>query len=188
MTSGRFAGAEVEIQKAQDIDPSSLTYRAVRAHFLYKSRRYDEAQRYLLQIVADFPQDTTSYEVLAGVYTQKQMYREAIDCILKGMELAGRPPDVIARLRRAFDRSGIAGFRQEKLRSLTERSKTEYIRPNTFARNYAWLGDKENAFLWLEKSLEERDPVVSLKIDPEFDFLRDDPRYFEILRRINLPP
>ena len=188
MTSGRFEEADVEIQKAQEIDPSSLTYRDVRAHLLYKSRRYDEAQRYLLQIIADFPQDTTAYDVLSGVYTQKQMYREAIDCTLKSMELRGRPADLITKLRRAFEKSGIEGFRQEKLRSITERSKTEYIRPNIFASSYAWLGDKENAFLWLRKSLDERDPVVSLKIDPEFDFLRDDPRYFEILRRLNLQP
>ena len=188
MTSGRFEEADVEIQKAQEIDPSSLTYRDVRGHLLYKSRRYDEAQRYLLQIIADFPQDTTAYDVLAGVYTQKQMYREAIDCTLKSMELRGRPADLIAKLRRAFDKSGMEGFRQEKLRTITERSKTEYIRPHTFASNYAWLGDKENAFLWLRKSLDERDPVVSLKIDQEFDFLRDDPRYFEILRRLNLQP
>ena len=116
------------------------------------------------------------------------MYREAIDCTLKSMELRGRPADLITKLRRAFEKSGIEGFRQEKLRSITERSKTEYIRPNIFASSYAWLGDKENAFLWLRKSLDERDPVVSLKIDPEFDFLRDDPRYFEILRRLNLQP
>jgi hypothetical protein len=57
------------------------------------------------------------------------------------------------------------------------------------ARVYAGLGDKEKAFVWLEKAYAERASQLSwVKVDPTFDPLRSDPRFQDLLRRMNFPP
>jgi Tfp pilus assembly protein PilF len=58
-----------------------------------------------------------------------------------------------------------------------------------FAAVYVALGDKGEAFHWLEKSYENRDwPLVQLKVEPPWDPLRSDPRFQNLVRRVGLPP
>ena len=63
-------------------------------------------------------------------------------------------------------------------------SKHQYISSLSFAFIYTTLGEKERAFVWLEKSYAERAVGVDLKTDPIFDPLRSDPRFADLLRRI----
>ena len=70
-------------------------------------------------------------------------------------------------------------------------SKQKYVSARYRARIYAALGDKDKAFEWLEKSYEERSigsAFASIKVDPIFDPLRSDPRFADLLRRMNLQP
>ena len=69
-----------------------------------------------------------------------------------------------------------------------ERSKRIYIDPAVIAENYAVLGEKDKAFAWLGNAYAEKsDRLLLLKIIPEFDSLRSDPRYTDLLSRMNLP-
>jgi len=68
-------------------------------------------------------------------------------------------------------------------------SKQQYGYALGFARIYAGMGDKDQAFVWLEKGYEERStPLYFLKVDPIWDPLRSDPRFNDLLRRIGLSP
>ena len=68
-------------------------------------------------------------------------------------------------------------------------AKQRYIPPYNFALIYAGLGDKDQAFAWLDKAYEEHSQQLSLlKSNPLFDSLRSDPRYTELLRKVNLAP
>ncbi len=67
-----------------------------------------------------------------------------------------------------------------------ERAKREYVEPDLFAIIYAHLGEKDEAFEQLEKAFEEGEGMGNLKVNPEWDPLRDDPRFQDLLRRINL--
>ncbi len=68
-------------------------------------------------------------------------------------------------------------------------SKRRYISPYLFAVVYVGLGDKEQAFAWLEKAYQDRSFwLIWLKVEPRFDSLRDDPRFQDLLRRIGLQP
>ena len=73
------------------------------------------------------------------------------------------------------------------LKELRELSNKRYVPSASFAIIYVGLGDKEQAFTWLEKAYEERSRLPMLKIDPIWDPLRADPRFKELLRRIGLP-
>jgi len=72
---------------------------------------------------------------------------------------------------------------------LQELSKQRNAWPSLFAYIYAALGDKDQAFAWLDKSIDEHDLVTArLKVDARFDNLRSDPRFAEIVKRVGLPP
>jgi serine/threonine-protein kinase len=71
----------------------------------------------------------------------------------------------------------------------TERAKQEYVPRTDFAIIYAYLGDKDQAMRWLEEGYEEHEFLMTtLNVTPEWDPLRDDPRFHDLLRRMNLAP
>jgi hypothetical protein len=77
---------------------------------------------------------------------------------------------------------------REQIRILTEARKQGYISPISVATNYAVLNEKDKAFEWLEKAFEEHAPgFLDLDLDPDYDNLRTDNRFHDLIRRINLP-
>ena len=83
----------------------------------------------------------------------------------------------------------VAGKRSEArkiLEELKEGSKRENVSPYYIAGMHAGLGEKEQAFEWLEKAYEERE-IGLVKVDPRLDPLRSDPRFQDFLRRMNFP-
>jgi TolB-like protein/DNA-binding winged helix-turn-helix (wHTH) protein/tetratricopeptide (TPR) repeat protein len=75
------------------------------------------------------------------------------------------------------------------LESLQEESKREYVSPMGLAAAYARLGNHEQTLAWLEEAYRQRATgLSSLKVDPFFDFLRSNPRFQDLLRRMNFPP
>ncbi len=81
---------------------------------------------------------------------------------------------------------------QQALDQLNERSKQKYVPAGLRVMIYAGLGQRDKALEWLEKSYEERnivgDGTADIKVDPVFDSLRSDPRFADLLRRMNLQP
>jgi hypothetical protein len=75
------------------------------------------------------------------------------------------------------------------LDQLNDLAKKKYFPPITRVRIYAGLGDKDKAFEWLERGYEDRSIfLVAFNVDPAFDSLRSDPRFADLLRRMNLQP
>ncbi len=71
---------------------------------------------------------------------------------------------------------------------LKELSKREYVSSYGVAQVYARLGEKEQAFAWLERAYQERDTgLVLLKVEPAFDNMRADPRFRNLMERVGLP-
>ena len=114
---------------------------------------------------------------------------DAVRAMQKVMTLSGDPPEKvaakIAALDSAYSESGPEGYWMWRL----ERLKGQYERyPAFIAMHYAQLGEKDQAFAWLEKGFEKRDsPMFRLKVEPCWDPLRDDPRFQDLLRRMNFP-
>lgn len=77
------------------------------------------------------------------------------------------------------------------LGQLNDLSKQKYVSPIATAQTYAGLGEKDKTFEWLEKAVEDRSTgssFVNVKVDPTWDSLRSDPRFKDLLRRMNLQP
>jgi hypothetical protein len=113
-----------------------------------------------------------------------------------GVPRLGREQDALAEFERAGSERGLAyvgalrgdpsGVRA-LLARLEARSKERYVSPVEFAKLLAVLGDKDQAFARLEEAYRTRAPAVAaIKFAVEFASLRSDPRYADLLRRMNL--
>jgi tetratricopeptide (TPR) repeat protein len=185
---GRFEEAFAEIRTAQELDPFSLLINMRIAIFLYRARQYDRALeqcRKTLELDGNYPR---VHWVLALIYEQKGMNNEAIAEIQRVITVVGRTDDNLAQLGIAY---ALAGNRREAtkiLNEMKELSKERYVHPESIALVHASLGEKDQAFEWLDRSFEQGDSHMGLKVDPQWDSLRSDPRFAQMLRRVGLTP
>ena len=97
-------------------------------------------------------------------------------------------PEAEEALARGYTAGGYPEAMRLAAETLAARSRTTYVQPTGIASLYAYAGDSDRALEWLEKAHDERDPVlVGLSVAPKWDSLRDDPRFQELRRRMNLP-
>jgi DNA-binding winged helix-turn-helix (wHTH) protein/TolB-like protein/Flp pilus assembly protein TadD len=187
MSEGRFDEARVEMDRARELDPSSLTITAGRGRLFYYSRQYDQATEQFQNIIAVEPSDASAYLALYDIYHQRGMYREAVESFLKQASLKGVRAEQIEELRSAFEVAGWSGFIRKRLEETQRRAAREDVPAFLFAELYVSLGQKDEAFSWLEKSFDAHDPVtLQFMIDPAYDSLRGAPRYTKLIRRIGL--
>jgi tetratricopeptide (TPR) repeat protein len=116
------------------------------------------------------------------------MYDEAIAEFRQVSNLSAGKPLGVAPLAHAY---ALSGKRAEALKTLAELQKISeqhYVPPASIAIIYAALGDKDQAFAWLQKADKERDGLLTrLRVDPRFDSLRSDPRFNDLAKRVGLP-
>jgi tetratricopeptide (TPR) repeat protein len=153
----------------------------------YWARRYDEAiAQYQKSIELD-PNHPLAYTGLGPVYVQKGMYAESIASYQKAIALSERTSSILGLLGHAY---AAARRRDEALKivdELREMSRQKYISPHDLAVIYTGLGDKDRAIEQLNKAYEDRSGwFISVGVDPMFDALRPDPRFAELLKRMNL--
>jgi hypothetical protein len=79
------------------------------------------------------------------------------------------------------------GWLQHRISLQNDRGNLEFYFPWQVVTDYARLGDKENAFLWLEKCYAERQGLEFLKVEPALEGLHSDPRFADLMRRVGLP-
>src|SRR4030095_11877947 len=120
---------------------------------------------------------------------QQGRYQEAITEIKRAVTLSADNTRTVATLGRAYAVAGKKLEAQQVIYQLLERSKQSYVSPYYIALVYTGLGEKDQAFAWLEKAYEERESYFNLfKVEPVFDSLRSDPRYVSLLNRVGLSP
>ena len=188
-TMGRHDEAIAGGQRAIQLNPAQLGVRMSTVYQLLHARRYDEAIEQC-QIVLDLnPNYWGAYKTLSEVYEVKGLYGDAVAAYQKFLTLGGASEKEVAGLANAYQTSGKEGYWRWMLDYWTERTKQEYVPPTSFAIIYANLGDKDQAKRWLEEGYKEHEcHMTTINVAPEYDPLRDDPRFQDLLRRMNLEP
>jgi serine/threonine-protein kinase len=182
---GRFDEAHAEARRAQQLDPLSLAKIVGIGDVYYQQRQYDRAIEQYGRALEMDPNSGIGHWALGNAYVQKGNYGEAITQYKKAITLSGDSPDELASLGYVYALSGKRREAQSVIEELKERSKRRYISPTIIAFIYAGLGEKDEAFAWLEKAYAGRDFIlVFLTVDPTFDPLRSDPRFAELVRRV----
>ncbi|PYS64203.1 MAG: hypothetical protein DMF74_07720 [Acidobacteria bacterium] len=186
---GRFDEAMLHLKRAEEIDPLSPITKAEIGNLFYFSRQYDRAIEQFQKIIEMDPNFAPAHNRLQRAYLAKGMYEEAITEQKKA--IASDQPEGrwgrVADLGYAYAVAGKRAEAQKILDDLKELAKQRYVSPNAFAVIYMGLGDKDQAFVWLEKTFEARpDNLYFLKVGPQYDSLRSDPRFADLLRRMKL--
>jgi TolB-like protein/DNA-binding winged helix-turn-helix (wHTH) protein/Tfp pilus assembly protein PilF len=190
MLVGRGAESIREAKRALELDPfSAHSYLTITLMYYYNLRQYDQSLEYARKWLEMFPNNPGGYDWLANNLVAKGLYDEAIEARKKYMALRGEKPEDIAALGRAYEVGGIRGVWRWELERAKERSARAEVSPEYFANRYARLGEKDKAFEWLEKGYQQRDHEMAfVRGHPAYDKLRSDPRFQDLLRRMNFPP
>ena len=184
---GRFDEAIAEAKRAEELEPLSFISNSHLGWIFYLAGRYDEAIQHCQRLLDVDPNFFPARRYLGLAYEQKGMYAEAVDQFQQGVKLSGSPL-MMSLLGHAYAASGKRSEAQRILAEL-DKQKQRYVSPYTIATIYAGLGEKDQAFKWLEKAFEDRDIwLMNLKVDPVFASLRKDRRFESLLQRTGLTP
>ena len=180
---GRHPEALIQAQSAVDRDPLSVSANLALGSVYSMAHQDDRAIAQLRHTAELDREDFRVHIFLASVYQAKQMYEDAIREFQIAMTLRGVPPEKLAGLERAYQQSGSEGYWKWQLSEAQQKHA-----PFEIALNYVQLGNASQAVAWLGKAYQQHDwRMVQLYADRAWDPVRSDPRFQDLLRRMNFP-
>ncbi len=184
---GRHDEAIAEGKRSRELDPNSLITNALEGQFLFYAGHDEEAIDRLRKTLEIEPNFWIAYNALGRVYIRQGRYDEAIAALIKAEDLSGGGSTVpVTQLGYALAKSGNRERAQATLAELTSLAAETFVPACSFAMIYNGLGQKEEALNYLEKSFQEREVQLSfIKIDTRWDNLRSEPRFKDLMKRMN---
>jgi TolB-like protein/Tfp pilus assembly protein PilF len=196
---GRHEEAAVEAKLAVELDPLSLLMNMTPALAAYLAHDYDRAVEHLQKVIEMEPNFPAAHSVLGNAYLQQGSFEKAMAEYQKVLELS-KGVDVVkasmkAIIAHAYAKSGNPSLATMLLRELTTPNDASDQTPpainlsmHSIAEIHAALGQTNQAFEWLNKAYDQHDmQMVSLKVNPTIDGLREDSRFDDLVRRVGLP-
>jgi TolB-like protein len=181
--AGRFEESSAEFRRALEIEPLSLPINWDYGRFLYNTRRFDEAlaqHRKTLELDGGFAR---ARRTLVEVYRVKRDYANALEQMARYFELRGQTQNA-ALLRETFAKSGWSGYLRLVIAENSPLKERSWVK----AKAYVELGEKEKAFAELNDAYANHESTLAwLKVEPQWDPLRSDPRYQQLLQKMGFP-
>jgi eukaryotic-like serine/threonine-protein kinase len=183
---GRIDQAIPEMELARGLAPLDLQLNSDVAAVYNYAGRYDQAIEQARKTTEMDRNYWFSYMILGLVYERKGQLPEAIAAVEKAHSLNNNP-GITGYLGYVYAAAGKKAEAQKVLDELKVLSTQRYVPAYNVAFIYAGLNDKDQAFEWLNKGYEAHSGLALMKVETVFDNLRPDPRYKEMLKRLNLP-
>ncbi|GAC1678063.1 MAG: hypothetical protein PVS2B2_14920 [Candidatus Acidiferrum sp.] len=187
---GNREKAFTQMRRAVELEPLNLNANENLAFEYSFSKKYDQAIEQEKKTQEIDPSYAKSHLNLAEDYCLSGKYELWLQEWEIGANLNKDAEDmaIVKAVKKEYAKSGFHGAMKRFVLLLEEQSKRIYVDPAWIAANYAFLGEREQAFGWLEKAYKEKsDFLLSIKSFPLFDSLRSDPRYANLLKRMGLP-
>jgi TolB-like protein/DNA-binding winged helix-turn-helix (wHTH) protein/Tfp pilus assembly protein PilF len=185
---GKFDDSFEQIKKARELEPLSISINTSLGWRLYLAREYDRSIAQLRDTLEMDPAYEWAHLILGQAYEQKGQFGLAIEELQKAVELSHSSPLTISALAHAEALSGNHAGANKLLVQMEELSKKQYVSPYYVAIVYLGLGKNEAAMNWMEKAYADRsNGLVFLKVEPELDPLRTNPRFVMLQNRLNFP-
>ena len=183
---GKTDEALSESERARQLDPFGVSGKT-NGWILFHARRYDEAARELRSVPPEHPDYASAQFDLGFVLIAQGNFREAVDVLERTVALTRGAPGVTAMLIHAYARAGRRDDALRLLNEMKEKRRTSYVPAGAFVNAYAGFEDREQTFYWLERAYEEHSNILQfIETHPHFDFIRDDPRFKDLERRVGL--
>jgi serine/threonine protein kinase/tetratricopeptide (TPR) repeat protein len=178
---GRTQDAVPESQKAVELEPMSAFASVNLQYALYHARDYDRAVEQAAKTLKIDPNFPVGHLWLGKSYEAMGNHKQAVEQWAKLAQFDG--DEAHAReIMQTFDKGGYKAYLRLDIRHSETNRDYEPV-----AEDYAMLGEKDAAFAALEKAFATRTSVVGIKAYPDYDNIRSDPRFADILRRMGLP-
>jgi Flp pilus assembly protein TadD len=162
-----------------------LRINALEGQFLLHTGHIDEALFRLQKTVELDPNFWMPYQITTSAYIEKGLFNEAIAEARKGREVYGSSR-LTSYLAYALAKSGRQAEARSELGKLLKLSREGYVPPYNIAMIYQGLGETNKVLRWLERGFQQRDPrMVFLKVEPKWNSLRADPRFQNLMCRMN---
>ena len=187
---GKEQEALAEINRAHQLDPLSTIISANFGAIYIPARQYDEALTACKKVTNDNPTFAEAHSCLVGAYWGKHMYPQVIQELKVYGQLSDdrNISDFAAALEQGFRSGGWKGALTKGIEIRQKQRKTGYSSAFEIAALCAELGEKDQAFKWLNTAYQERDTnLLGLKTDFLLDPIRSDPRFAELVRKVGLP-
>ena len=187
MIMKRLEEATVRIERALELDPHNSLFQSLYASILLSARRYDDAIAQGREARRTAFQNPVIYDVLRDAFFMQRMYQDAFEEERSWYAAAG-DREVEEALVRGYAEGGYPEAMRLAGETLAARSATTFVAAMRIAQTYVYAGQKDKGLDWLEKSYQAREPDLPyISAQPVFDTVRDDPRFQDLLRRMNLP-
>jgi adenylate cyclase len=190
MMTGRPEEGIAEYRRGVELDPLSIVMNRGLGLGFYLVRQYDQAIEQSRHTLEMDPNSLWSYRSLGWAYLQESMYKEGIEAFEKLLVLSPGSAPAVSDLGVGHALAGQTAEAHKVVEQLTELGTHKYVPAMCLARIYVALGDTDKGFEWLEKSYEDHSVggLPFIRVDPLYDPLRSDPRFADLLRRMNLQP
>jgi serine/threonine-protein kinase len=186
---GRFDEGIEEMRRAQELDPLSLIIELNVGRSYYFARRYDQAIEHLQQLEQREPNFWYVRNILGQTYLAMGRINDAIAELERALALSPESERNMGVLGDAYARAGRKAEARRLAENLLALAHTRHFSPAYLAMIYMGLDEKAQAFAWLEKAYADRsDWILEMGVEPEFDLLRSDPRFRELMHRLRPAP
>ena len=133
------------------------------------------------------PDETTALTYLGFALVANNQPGDAIPVLEKAISISKGSPAAIGVLIRAYAHAGRRGDALKLLAELQKRKKAGYVPAGAFVNAYLGLDETDQAFAWLDQAYKEQSNILQfLKVHPYFDPIRGDPRFVDLVRRVQL--
>ena len=184
----RFDEALESVRNAADRDPSWLSVDVIRGNVLLYRGAPEQAVAVYRQTLEIDPNHGLARYQLAQAYLALGRYPEAITELERSIQITGPTPFSMAALAYGLARAGRREEAEEMLRDFERRKAAGYYPAFAFAMAHAGLENNEQALEWLERAADEGSMGHYMpNVEPEWEALRDIPRFHRLLQRLGLP-
>jgi serine/threonine protein kinase len=190
LIGGREQEALAEVNRAQQLDPLAPVISTTAGYVHIFARQYDAAIVACKKVANENSTFALAHACLRDACWAKRMYPQVIEEWKAFGQLSGdrNSSDVASAVEQGFRSAGWKGALTKAIETLQAQRKTHYSSAYDIASMYAELGEKDQAFRWLETAYQERDFwLLGLKTDYSLDPIRSDPRFAELVRKVGLP-
>ena len=189
--TGQYDKAIAESEHARRLDPLSININLNLGTSLWLAGKHDQAIEQLHKTLEIDPNFSLAHSILGNVYVSRGLFEAATEELEKAVKYSKGELVMayLAHLGQVYAASGRQREARKVLGNLLQLSRKQYVPAESIAEVYAGLGDKARALEWLEQAYEERSRTFFyLKVFPQWDSLREEPKFQHLVRRMGLNP
>ena len=183
---GRHDEAITEIRRAREADPVSLITNAIEGQILFFAGRRSEAEETLKRTADLDPSFWLAPLFLTRIYLSEEKFDDAVGSARRAADLSGGNAEATAMIAYSLAKGGRGEEARAVLGQLLDRGDGRYVSKYALAQVYLAWDDRVKTLELLNAAFEAREPLLTfLKVEPKWDPIRQDPRFVDLIRRMN---